>query len=164
MFSTIDISERTVAHGVFCRCRRTILRFIDLGGDPRPVTIHTPLLSISNIVETDAVERDQKPIESEDAPTFKIAVRPQSNSDISFDSEVNVIALLVRHPGIGESLAAPHAPEIRGDDRQDLVRAIMPDGRPRFGMRRQTDRPVRSRADLCQSAVRSFAQSSVQWR
>src|ERR1700740_1744835 len=53
----------------------TILRFIDLGGEPRTVTVHTPLLSISNIVETDAVERDQKPIEPEDVHTFKIAVR-----------------------------------------------------------------------------------------
>jgi alpha-mannosidase len=34
----------------------TILRFIDLGGEPRTVTVHTPLLSISNIVETDAVD------------------------------------------------------------------------------------------------------------
>ena len=54
----------------------TILRFIDLGGEPRTVTIHTPLLSISNIVATDAVERDQKPIETADPHTFKIAVRP----------------------------------------------------------------------------------------
>jgi len=53
----------------------TILRFIDLGGEPRTVTVHTPLLSISNIVETDAVERDQKPIDPEDVHTFKIAVR-----------------------------------------------------------------------------------------
>jgi alpha-mannosidase len=54
----------------------TILRFIDLGGEPRTVTIHTPLLSISKIVATDAVERDQKPIVLEDTHTFKVAVRP----------------------------------------------------------------------------------------
>ena len=53
----------------------TILRFIDLGGEPRIVTIHAPLLSISKIVATDAVERDQKPIVPEDVNTFKIAVR-----------------------------------------------------------------------------------------
>jgi alpha-mannosidase len=53
----------------------TILRFIDLGGEPRTVTIHTPLLSISKIVATDAVERDQKPIAPEDIHTFKMAVR-----------------------------------------------------------------------------------------
>ena len=54
----------------------TILRFIDLGGEPRTVTIHTPLLSISRIVVTDAVERNQNPIVPEDVHTFKIAVRP----------------------------------------------------------------------------------------
>jgi alpha-mannosidase len=53
----------------------TILRFIDLGGEPRIVTIHTPLLSISKIIATDALERDQKPIVSEDVHTFTIAVR-----------------------------------------------------------------------------------------
>jgi len=53
----------------------TILRFIDLGGGPRTVTIHTPLLSISRIVATDAVERDQKPIVPEDVHTFKMAVQ-----------------------------------------------------------------------------------------
>jgi alpha-mannosidase len=53
----------------------TILRFIDLGGEPRAVTIHLPNLSISKIVATDAIERDQKPIVPEDVHTFKIAVR-----------------------------------------------------------------------------------------
>ena len=53
----------------------TILRFIDLGGEPRTVAIHSPLLSISKIVATDAVERDQTPIVPEDGHTFKIAVR-----------------------------------------------------------------------------------------
>ena len=54
----------------------TILRFIDLGGEPRTLTIHTPLLSISKILVTDAVERNQNPIVPEDVHTFKIAVRP----------------------------------------------------------------------------------------
>jgi alpha-mannosidase len=53
----------------------TILRFIDLGGEPRTVTVRAPLLSISRIVATDAIERDQKPIAQEDIHTFKIAVR-----------------------------------------------------------------------------------------
>jgi hypothetical protein len=53
----------------------TILRLIDLGGGPRTVTIHMPLLSISKIVVTDAVERDQQTIVPEDVHTFKIAVR-----------------------------------------------------------------------------------------
>ena len=45
------------------------------GGEPRIVTIHAPLPSMSKIVATDAVERDQKPIVPEDIHTFKIAVR-----------------------------------------------------------------------------------------
>ncbi len=53
----------------------TILRFIDLGGAPRTVTIHTPLLSIGKIVSADAIERDQKLIVPENIHTFKVAVR-----------------------------------------------------------------------------------------
>jgi alpha-mannosidase len=53
----------------------TILRFIDLGGEPRTVTVHVPLLSIRNVVATDAVERDQEAIVPEDIHTFKIPVR-----------------------------------------------------------------------------------------
>jgi alpha-mannosidase len=54
----------------------TILRFIDLGGKPRTVAIHLPLLSIRNVVATDAVERDQEAIVPEDIHTFRIPVRP----------------------------------------------------------------------------------------
>lgn len=54
----------------------TILRFIDLGGEPRTVTIHAPLLSISESIATDAVERDQNPIALDDVHTFKITIRP----------------------------------------------------------------------------------------
>ncbi len=54
----------------------TILRLIDLGGEPRTVKIHSPLLSISKIIATDAVERDQTPIVTRDAHTFEIMVRP----------------------------------------------------------------------------------------
>lgn len=40
----------------------TILRLIDLGGTARTVNITTPLLAIQKAVETDAVERNQKPL------------------------------------------------------------------------------------------------------
>lgn len=53
----------------------TILRFIDLGGEPRTVTIHAPLLSVGKIIATDAIERDEKPIVPEDTHTFKIRIR-----------------------------------------------------------------------------------------
>src|SRR5260370_20950544 len=60
----------------------TILRFIDLGGEPRTVTIHTPLLSTSKIVATEAVEPDQEPIVPEDVHTFKMAVRAHQNPTV----------------------------------------------------------------------------------
>ncbi len=41
----------------------TILRLIDLGAAPRTVNISTPLLAIDKAFETDAVERNQKPLE-----------------------------------------------------------------------------------------------------
>jgi len=40
----------------------TILRLIDLGGAPRTVIISTSLLTIRKAFETDAIERDQKPL------------------------------------------------------------------------------------------------------
>ncbi|MGC9225506.1 MAG: polysaccharide lyase family protein, partial [Terracidiphilus sp.] len=40
----------------------TILRLIDLGGQPRTVKIDVPLFSIAQLFRTDAVERDQEPI------------------------------------------------------------------------------------------------------
>ncbi len=40
----------------------TIIRLIDLGGAVRTVNINTPLLAIGKAVETDAVERDKKPL------------------------------------------------------------------------------------------------------
>lgn len=40
----------------------TILRLIDLGGAVRTVNITSPLLAIHRAFETDAVERNQKPL------------------------------------------------------------------------------------------------------
>ena len=54
----------------------TILRLIDLGGRSRIVTISVPLLSIDKVAFTDAVERDQKPIDPDSPHSFKITVQP----------------------------------------------------------------------------------------
>jgi hypothetical protein len=54
----------------------TILRFIDLGGEARNVSINVPLFSIEKISSTDAVERDLKPIVPDSPHSFKIAVKP----------------------------------------------------------------------------------------
>lgn len=54
----------------------TILRLIDLGGQPRSVRVSVPLISVRQVMLTDAVERDEKTIEAEDAHSFRISVRP----------------------------------------------------------------------------------------
>jgi hypothetical protein len=53
----------------------TILRFIELGGQSRTVTINLPLFSLRKIISTDAVERDQQPIIPDSLHSFKIAAR-----------------------------------------------------------------------------------------
>ncbi|HLY40756.1 MAG TPA: polysaccharide lyase family protein [Terracidiphilus sp.] len=54
----------------------TILRFIDLGGQSRTVTVNVPIVSLGKVVATDAVERDQNGIVPESPHSFKIDVRP----------------------------------------------------------------------------------------
>jgi len=56
----------------------TILRLIDLGGAARTVTITTPLLAIEKVTNTDAVERDMKPIIPDNPHTFRMAIRPHA--------------------------------------------------------------------------------------
>ncbi len=54
----------------------TILRFLDLGGAARTVTVSTPLLQIEKVMETDAVERNENPLDLSGPHTFRLAVRP----------------------------------------------------------------------------------------
>jgi alpha-mannosidase len=54
----------------------TILRFIDLGGASQTVTVKTPLLTIRKAFETDAVERNQKPLKILEADGFQLDVHP----------------------------------------------------------------------------------------
>jgi alpha-mannosidase len=56
--------------------RGTIVRLLDLGGASRTITIRTPLLSLSQVIRTDAVERDGTPIVPESPHTFRIEIRP----------------------------------------------------------------------------------------
>jgi alpha-mannosidase len=53
-----------------------ILRLLDLGSAERTVTVRTPLLNLSNAVETDAVERDQHALPLEGAHGFNVTVHP----------------------------------------------------------------------------------------
>ncbi|MGH9344945.1 MAG: glycoside hydrolase family 38 C-terminal domain-containing protein, partial [Terriglobia bacterium] len=52
----------------------TILRMIDLGGDTRQVTVTTPLLTLSHVIETDAVERNEHELPLAGPHSFQFTV------------------------------------------------------------------------------------------
>ena len=54
----------------------TVLRLIDLGGRARTITIETPLLILSGVIETDAVERNGRTIAVDSPHAFHAAIRP----------------------------------------------------------------------------------------
>ena len=54
----------------------TILRFLDLGGTTRTVTITTPLLQLQQAWQTDAVERNQKPLSLVGTNGFEFTLHP----------------------------------------------------------------------------------------
>jgi alpha-mannosidase len=54
----------------------TILRFLDLGGVSRTVTVSTPLLALDQVWRTDAVERNQKLLPVSNEEEFQLAVHP----------------------------------------------------------------------------------------
>ncbi len=54
----------------------TILRFLDLGGDTRTVTVETPLLQLQQAWQTDAVERNQPPLSLIGTNKFQFTVHP----------------------------------------------------------------------------------------
>lgn len=54
----------------------TVLRFIDLGGKDRTITVHTPLLRISQAWLADAVERNQKQLPLAGSNGFSFPISP----------------------------------------------------------------------------------------
>jgi alpha-mannosidase len=54
----------------------TILRFLDLGGAERTITVRTPLLDLSSVVQTDSVERDQQALPLSGTHGFSFTVHP----------------------------------------------------------------------------------------
>ena len=54
----------------------TILRFLDLGGSTRTVSVETPLLQVQQAWQTDAVERDQSQLSLSGAHQFQVTVHP----------------------------------------------------------------------------------------
>ena len=54
----------------------TILRFLDLGGTTRTITVKTPLLQLQRAWQTDAVERNQKPLSLVGTNGFAFTLHP----------------------------------------------------------------------------------------
>ena len=54
----------------------TILRLLDLGGKERRVTVRTPLLNLTKVIQTDAVERNHSEVALSDAHSLRINVYP----------------------------------------------------------------------------------------
>lgn len=54
----------------------TVVRFLDLGGKPRTVTVSTPLLALDKATEADAVERNQKSLPLQGSHGFQVDVHP----------------------------------------------------------------------------------------
>jgi alpha-mannosidase len=54
----------------------TILRFLDFGGTSRTVAVHTPLLQIDEVWQTDAVERNGKRLAPADSGGFRFTIHP----------------------------------------------------------------------------------------
>lgn len=54
----------------------TILRFLDLGGQSRSVTIHLPAFRLTGAWQTDAVERNQNQLPVKDAHEINVTIHP----------------------------------------------------------------------------------------
>ena len=54
----------------------TILRFLDLRGETRTVTVQTSLLKLNQAWQTDAVERNQKPLSLQGTQGFQFTIHP----------------------------------------------------------------------------------------
>ena len=54
----------------------TILRFLDLGGATRTITVEAPMLQLQQAVQTDAVERDQSKLTLSGTHQFQFTVHP----------------------------------------------------------------------------------------
>ena len=54
----------------------TIIRFLDLGGPERSVTVRSPWLELQKVWQTDAVERNQAPLSLPDRRSFQFMIHP----------------------------------------------------------------------------------------
>ncbi len=54
----------------------TILRLLDLGGDARTITVRVPMLALTRVVQTDAVERDKETLPLAGPHAFQVTINP----------------------------------------------------------------------------------------
>jgi len=60
----------------------TILRFLDLGGDQRTVTVHVPLLHLEEAWQTNAVEKDEEKLSLSGDDAFSFTIHPHEIASI----------------------------------------------------------------------------------
>lgn len=65
----------------------TILRLLDLGGNPRAITVHVPGLALTRVMRTDAVERDQQAIPLTGPHAFQVTVSPHGITTVRMIGE-----------------------------------------------------------------------------
>ena len=70
----------------------TILRLLDLGGASRTVAITTPLIALKSVVETDAVERNQKPLAMQGSHGFQVEIHPHEIVTIRLSGDAALAA------------------------------------------------------------------------
>jgi hypothetical protein len=77
--SLLDVNDRDLLFETWKHAEDgngTILRFLDLGGAARTVTVRLPALALEEAWETDAVERDQQRLQLQGSDGFTVSVRP----------------------------------------------------------------------------------------
>jgi len=60
----------------------TILRFLDLGGQQRTVTVHVPLLHLEQALQTNAVEKDGEKLSLSGDNTFSFTIHPHEIASV----------------------------------------------------------------------------------
>jgi alpha-mannosidase len=60
----------------------TILRFLDLGGDQRTITVQTPLLHLNQAWQTNAVEKDGEKLSTQGENAFSFVIHPHEIASV----------------------------------------------------------------------------------
>jgi alpha-mannosidase len=66
----------------------TVLRFLDLGGSTRPVSVRLPYFRFTSAWQTDAVERNKSQLPSKDGHEFTVTVHPHEIVTVRIATDV----------------------------------------------------------------------------